>query len=142
MIVWLAATNCGVAQSVAADVALSGIKLTASDRRSNDWFGSAVAIDSGIAVAGAQFDEDGVCCSFGSAYVFEREGSNWIQRAKLKASDGSPSAFFGSTVAVSFKGLWSGLTARITGGCRVRVRARGNGLGRAGQADRRGAPTG
>ncbi|HPW75039.1 MAG TPA: hypothetical protein PLJ32_03600, partial [Kiritimatiellia bacterium] len=37
----------------------------------------------------------------GSAYVFTRDGTNWIQQAKLTASDGANYSYFGSAVALS-----------------------------------------
>lgn len=54
-------------------------KLTGIDADASDQFGDAVAIDGDTLVVGAPFGNQGV----GSAYVFERSGSTWIQQATL-----------------------------------------------------------
>ncbi|MCK5919420.1 MAG: hypothetical protein KAG66_00660, partial [Methylococcales bacterium] len=65
-------------------------------------FGIAVAIsDSGnMAVIGAYADDDPVYLS-GSAFVFERNGTDWTQSAKLTASDVMGEGYFGSSVATT-----------------------------------------
>ena len=72
-------------------------KLTASDAAASDLFGTSVALDGDIAVIGASGDES----SQGAAYVFNRIGSTWTQQAKLTASDGASSDYFGVSVALS-----------------------------------------
>ena len=79
-------------------------KLTASDAAANDYFGYAVAISGDWAIVGAYYDDDGGSAS-GSAYIFKRDGSNWIEHAKLTADDAAASDFFGSAVAIS--GEWA-----------------------------------
>jgi hypothetical protein len=74
--------------------------LTPSDPRDNQQFGTAVAIDDNVIVVGA-FLDSAVQTNAGAAYVFTRTGNTWVQRAKLRASDASAYAFFGSAVAVS-----------------------------------------
>ena len=79
-------------------------KLTASDGAANDWFGSSVAIDGDTVVVGAQHDDVGANSRQGSAYVFEKGGA-WAsgsanQTAKLAASDGEGSDWFGNSVAI------------------------------------------
>jgi RHS repeat-associated protein len=75
-------------------------KLTASDGAANDWFGHSVAISGDTAVVGAYFDDDNGSNS-GSAYIFVRDGNgNWNQQAKLTASDGAASDWFGFSVAI------------------------------------------
>ena len=76
-------------------------KLTASDAAAYDYFGSSVAIDGDIIVAGAWGDDDGGSQS-GSVYVFEKGwlGSTYGQVAKLTASDASSSDHFGRSVAI------------------------------------------
>jgi hypothetical protein len=75
-------------------------KLTASDAATSDVFGSAVALDGDVAVIGApRVDDDGE--DSGAAYVFRFDGSDWIEEAKLTASDAQPLDSFGSAVAVS-----------------------------------------
>ena len=63
-------------------------------------FGISIAIDGGTAVIGDVFDDDnGV--NAGAAYVFQFDGSNWVQQQKLLAADGAASDIFGGTVAIS-----------------------------------------
>ncbi|KKK53367.1 hypothetical protein LCGC14_3095500, partial [marine sediment metagenome] len=57
-------------------------KLMASDGAPGDYFGISVSIDGDTAVIGAYGDEDGGSDS-GAAYVFFRDGSGWIEQAKL-----------------------------------------------------------
>ena len=76
-------------------------KLTPSDGASWDWFGSAVAINSDVAVIGAWWDDD-LGTSSGSAYVYQRDyggAGNWGQAGKLAAPDGGASDEFSH-------GLW------------------------------------
>ena len=75
-------------------------KLTASDGAQEDQFGNSVSISGDTAVAGA-WSDDG--CR-GSGYVFDRdEGGpdSWGQVAKLTASDGASSDYFGTAVSIS-----------------------------------------
>jgi len=78
-------------------------KLTASDAAANDWFGSAVSIDGDYAFVGADGDDDSGNFS-GSAYMFYRNyggADNWGQVTKLKASDGIPYNWFGSSLSIN-----------------------------------------
>ena len=71
-------------------------KLTAADGAANDQFGYSVA------VAGAYEDDDRGGAS-GSAYVFVKPAAGWAtgtQTAKLTASDGTTTDYFGISVAV------------------------------------------
>lgn len=73
------------------------VKLTASDATQGDSFGYSVSISRDYAVIGAFLDDDSGVNS-GSAYIFKRNGSGWLQQAKLTASD---TASFGSSVSIS-----------------------------------------
>jgi hypothetical protein len=73
-------------------------KLLASDGAASDKFGCS-AIDVNIVIVGAYGDDDNGSNS-GSAYVFRYNGSTWIQEAKLLASDGADSDYFGRSVAI------------------------------------------
>ncbi|MCH7849669.1 MAG: FG-GAP repeat protein [Planctomycetes bacterium] len=75
-------------------------KLTAADADAGDIFGQSVSIDGNLIVIGAQLDEDAGTQS-GSAYVYRFDGSNWIEEAKLTASDGAPGDRLGVAVSVS-----------------------------------------
>jgi len=75
-------------------------KLTASDAAPADKFGSSVSIDGDYAIVGAYYDDDNEDNS-GSAYVFKRNGTDWIEQAKLVASDGTFGDRFGTSVSIS-----------------------------------------
>lgn len=85
---------------------LSGIgtpsesKLTASDGAVYDNFGLSVSISGDYAIIGAYQDDDSGSNS-GAAYVFERAGNDWIQRAKLTAGDAAAGKNFGYSVSMS-----------------------------------------
>jgi hypothetical protein len=74
-------------------------KLTASDGYTFDLFGDSVSLHGDYALIGAQGDDDNGVDS-GSAYVFKRSGTYWIQQDKLKASDGAPYDNFGKSVSI------------------------------------------
>jgi hypothetical protein len=73
------------------------IKLTASDGTPPDEFGYSVAIDGDYIIVGAYNDNSGQ----GSAYIFNRIGTNWTQEAKIEAADGIAGDGFGFTVAIN-----------------------------------------
>lgn len=75
-------------------------KLTASDGAGQDKFGSSVSISDNLAIVGAVGDDDDGNDS-GSAYIFERSNGVWAQIAKLTASDGAFSDYFGVSVSIS-----------------------------------------
>ncbi|MFB6310674.1 MAG: FG-GAP repeat protein [Salinirussus sp.] len=76
-------------------------KLAADDGNGGDLFGYAVALDDGLVLVGAAFDEAPNGLQAGSAYVFSGSGPSWTQRGKLLAEDGDGGDFFGSSVALS-----------------------------------------
>ena len=61
-------------------------KLTASDGAAGDSFGCSVSIGGDYAIVGAVLDADNGTDS-GSAYIFKRLGTSWIEQQKLTASD-------------------------------------------------------
>jgi len=75
-------------------------KLTASDGTSSDYFGISVSISGDYAIVGAYSDDD-MGSSSGSAYIFQRSGTSWVQQAKLVPSDGYSSDYFGYSVSIS-----------------------------------------
>lgn len=79
------------------------VKLTADDGDDGDRFGSSVAVagDSPTVLVGARWDEDPNGIDAGSAYVFELNGGEWSQQAKLAASDGDHGETFGRSVALA-----------------------------------------
>ena len=74
-------------------------KLTASDALTNDRFGVAVSVWENLAVVGA-LQGDGAVPDSGAAYVFRHDGSEWVEEAKLTASDGASADWFGQCVAI------------------------------------------
>ena len=92
--------------------------LKASNRDSNQEFGSAVAIDENLIVIGARLENSsatgvmntdnspppggGLASGSGAAYIFTKNGSgNWFQDAYLKAANTGIDDNFGSAVAIS-----------------------------------------
>ena len=76
------------------------VKLTASDAAAGDTFGVAVAIDGETAIVGAP-QNDHADSNSGAAYIFVLVGKNWIEQAKLTASDAEKSDQFGRAVAIN-----------------------------------------
>ena len=75
-------------------------KLLAPNGTAYDSFGWCISLSGDIALIGAPFDDDKGDQS-GSAYVFNRTGSNWTQQAKLLASDGTVADRFGWRLSLS-----------------------------------------
>ena len=75
-------------------------KLLVPDGAEYDYFGWSVSISGDVAIVGVINDDDKGDSS-GSAYVFRRIGSSWVQEQKLLASDGSESDNFGWSVSIS-----------------------------------------
>ncbi len=71
----------------------------ASDGAVDDWFGRSVALDGNVAIVGANKDDDNGEDS-GSAYVYRRNGGDWVEEAKLLPSDGGPNNWFGTAAAI------------------------------------------
>ena len=79
-------------------------KLYASDAEFGELFGHAIAVGDGVAVISAIHDDDACpendLCNSGSAYVFRFDGVQWVEEAKLVASDGEADDEFGNAVAI------------------------------------------
>jgi hypothetical protein len=71
-------------------------KLVATDGQAEDRAGWSVAVDGDTAVVGAPFAAE----STGAVYVFSRSGDEWLQTAKLTASDGGKDEMLGVAVAI------------------------------------------
>ncbi len=74
-------------------------KLFATDGEPDDRFGESVSVFGDKALVGAPQDQDNGLFS-GSAYVFDGAGGVWVEAAKLLASDGGPSDYFGGSVSL------------------------------------------
>ena len=80
-------------------------KLAASDSNRDDLFGCSVSISGDTAVVGAYRTGRG---NRGAAYVFEWNGNDWSQEAKLTASDDGAHDFFGQSVSISGERIVAG----------------------------------
>jgi hypothetical protein len=79
--------------------------LNASDGVADDNFGGSVSIDSGTAIIGASGDD----AAKGSAYVFVRSGTDWIEQTpKLTANDGVAGDLFGTSVSINSNTIIAG----------------------------------
>ena len=76
-------------------------KLLGDDSVTNDFFGYSVALSENTAIVGAYRADDKRGKDVGAAYVFTRSNNQWIQQAKLSASDGKAEDTFGGKVALS-----------------------------------------
>jgi len=86
------------APPAAAQGSCSETKLTAGDAECGDYFGS-VALDGDTLAVGAFFD-DHAFSDAGSAYVFRKIGSQWVEQQKLVAPDAFEDDLFGSPLAL------------------------------------------
>ena len=75
-------------------------KLLAGDGAAYDLFGNAVATDGTWIVSGAYWKNGAGGEHAGAVYVYGYEDSEWLQTAKLEASDQEENAEFGRSVAV------------------------------------------
>jgi len=80
--------------------AREGAKLVASDAMAEADFGISAALDGERALVGA-WEDGGAGLRAGAVYVFERQPSGeWLETAKLTASDATPGDLFGLSVAL------------------------------------------
>jgi len=91
-------------------------KLTASDGAAIDEFGLSVAISGLTVVVGSAGDGIGGNSFQGAAYVFNRQGGDWVETQKLSASDGGALDFFGHSVAISGSTVVVGAVTDAIGG--------------------------
>ena len=83
--------------------------LTANDGAAYDQFGVSVSIssDGNTAIVDAVYAVPSGKTDAGAAYIFTRSGTTWSQQAKLTASDGAASDYFGTYVSISSDGTTS-----------------------------------
>ncbi len=70
-------------------------KIQASDAANESIFGYSVGISGDYVVVGEGFNSLN-----GTAYIFQRDGTDWLQQAKLTASDPTVGKNFGQSVAI------------------------------------------
>jgi len=75
-------------------------RMVPADAAAGDYFGCSVTLAADAAIVGSRLDDDHGTNS-GSAYLFVREGADWIEQAKLLASDGAAVDVFGCAVSAS-----------------------------------------
>jgi hypothetical protein len=75
-------------------------RVLASDGALYDNFGTSVGLSGAAAIIGAPYDDHVVGSDQGSAYIFMRDGSQWIEQAKLTASDAGGGDLFGYSVSI------------------------------------------
>jgi hypothetical protein len=75
-------------------------KLTASDGAPHDRFGTSVAMDGDVMIAGAPLS-DAAITNAGAAYIYRYNGSIWVQEARLTAFDAGGADAYGTAVAIS-----------------------------------------
>jgi hypothetical protein len=75
-------------------------ELIASDGVYSDYFGFALAVSGDTAVVGSYASDVSSVIDAGAAYVFMFDGTQWVQKQKLTASDGAQSDNFGVSVAI------------------------------------------
>ncbi|MBN1805971.1 MAG: hypothetical protein JW837_12035 [Sedimentisphaerales bacterium] len=85
--------------TVQLEVVMPEFKLTASDGTYWDFFGYAVSISGDRCIVGALNDDENGIRS-GSAYIFEWDGTKWIQQIKLTESDANSRHNFGCDVDI------------------------------------------
>jgi hypothetical protein len=83
------------------------IILSSSDGYAGDLFGTCVDIDGDTNIVGAYYHLNDVG-SAGSAYVFNRNGTTWVEEAILVPSDGSNMDTFGNSVAIDDNTIFIG----------------------------------
>ncbi len=66
----------------------------------NDGMGMSVDVSGDTAVVGVPFDDFGGTVDRGSAYVFVRSGTAWVEQGRLMAPDSGAGDMFGYSVAV------------------------------------------
>ncbi|MEO7311351.1 MAG: FG-GAP repeat protein [Chitinophagaceae bacterium] len=75
-------------------------KIYPNDGTSGDNFGNTVCISGDKMIITAIFDDVNGIARRGSAYIFTNQSGNWVQTAKLIASDGAYEDYFGTNAAI------------------------------------------
>jgi len=76
-------------------------KLSANGGGAGDRFGYSVSVSGQRALVGAPYDDVNSMSDCGSAYVFGRSGTNWIQEYRFIGSDAGPADEIGNSVSLS-----------------------------------------
>jgi len=82
-------------------------KIIASDRRTTDWFGKIVSIESNCAMVSSPrncYDENeqNIITNTGAVFIFERDlNGSWEQKQKIVASDRSKNDWFSNSTSIN-----------------------------------------
>ncbi len=79
---------------------LQSAKITAGDGAGGDLFGLAVSLDGDRLAVGAHLADIGGNNNQGAVYIFDFNGSGWVQSQKLTAGDGATDDDFGGAVSL------------------------------------------
>lgn len=79
--------------------------VTASDGAGQDKFGASVALSrDGLVMAVGASDESNTFSWQGAVYIYDWDGTSWVERSKIYASDPAQSDYFGKSCALSADG--------------------------------------
>jgi hypothetical protein len=92
---------------------------SADDLETGDYLGRSVGLEGDYAIAGAPLDDE-PAVDQGSAYIYFRNGGQWVQQAKITASDGAAGDAFGTSVDISGEYAIVGAPQNADGGQQVR----------------------
>jgi hypothetical protein len=102
------------------DTWIEQVKLTASNAAPGDRFGHSVAIDGNYIVVGANLGDSPGMPDSGAAYLFDLQGSDWVEVAQLSASDAAWADGFGRSVSIDngqiLIGAWADDDAGLASG--------------------------
>lgn len=79
----------------------TSLALASSSPRAGGDFGRAVAIDGDTLAIGAPGEHDGNGVQTGVVHVFVRNGTSWVEQARVWPADGNAGDRFGAAVALS-----------------------------------------
>lgn len=92
-----------IKQSILKDKALATVtevKITADDGSAHDRFGETIAVDGTRMAVGAYYADINGNQNQGAVYVYDFDGANWRQTAKITAVDGMTNTRFGYRVSI------------------------------------------
>jgi hypothetical protein len=105
---------------------LDTYELIRSDYSNHGLFGYNVAVGESFLLIGSPMDDIDGETAIGSAYVYEKSGSEWVEAERLVASDGAGGDWFGRSVAAGESYLvvgasWDGSSGDITNAGKIYI---------------------